>query len=249
MRSAPAQVVRVVLAATIAIGAAGCGDDDADGTQQRATATPPATTTTAGTSGTPFPTDDVTPLERGATYTTTRFTPPLEITTTDGSWFAETGDRPDDFSLALDVPRGQAILGFHRARRVVDPRRGARKPGDVVPGPRDFAVWLQSHPHLRTTRPVPTTALGLRGVRLDVTVRSSQRRVPDDCGKFVGACVALLHDGFDWALYPEDSKARFLVLDQGGRQLIIDEWVQPRRRFDRVVRDLDRQLRAILVSP
>ena len=244
MPSGPAAlVVRTAVVAAIAFGATGCGDDDPGEPGPR------ATTTATGTAGRPFPTGDVTPLESGVTYTTRRFTPPLQITTTDEPWIAETGDRPNDFSLALDVPRGQAILGFHRAKLVVDPRRGAEKPGDRVPGPRDFAAWLRTHPHLRTTRPVPTTALGLRGVRIDVTVRSAPGRVPDDCGKFVGVCVALLHDGFDWALYPEDSKARFLVLDQGGRQLIIDEWVQPRRRFDRVVRDLDRQLRAIRVSP
>lgn len=127
------------------------------------------------------------------------------------------------------------ILGFHRATRVVDPRRGARKPGDLVPGPRDFVAWLRSHPHLRVTKPVPVTALGLRGVRVDMEVRSAPDRIPDDCGKLTGTCPALLHDGFDRALYTSDSKARFLVLDQGGRQLVLDQWVLPRERFGALV--------------
>jgi hypothetical protein len=51
--------------------------------------------------------------------------------------------------------------------QVFDPARGGTTPGDAVAGPEDFAQWLTDHPHLKTTKPAPVEALGLKGVSIE----------------------------------------------------------------------------------
>ena len=208
----------------------------------------PASTTaskSAAPAGTPFPTGDFWPLQSGTTYTTRKFQPSLTITPGKGKWTAELGDRPDHLATALDVTRGQAIIGFHHMTQVFDPDAGGKIPGDAVEGPADFAEWLTAHPRLNATKPKPASLLGLEGVRIDITTKSSPRRVPDDCGKFDPPCLPLFYDGFEPVNYGGDWKGRFYVLDQGERQLVVEEAIQPPRKFDRLVKQLDAQLDAV----
>ena len=199
-----------------------------------------------------FPTEDVFPLESGKTYTTTRFRPTLRIKVQPGEWIAGTADRPDHLTVEREVDRGDAILAFHHFTKVFDPRKGGVKPGDMVDGPRDVVRWLRTHPHLRTTAPVAVTRLGLRGVRMDVLVRSSPPRVPRDCGKVTGGtgdCVALFHDGFDFAVYPETGRSRFYVLGRPGEQLVVELSAMPKARFASRVKMLERQLDGVTIVP
>jgi hypothetical protein len=67
-------------------------------------------------------------------------------------------------------------VSFHHITRVFPPKTGGVIPGDAVAGPADFATWLTTHPYLRATNPKPVEALGLKGVSIDVRVKSSQPR-------------------------------------------------------------------------
>ena len=218
----------------------GCGDAD-EGVTPTADTKPHRTAAKL----TPYPTNDERPVESGVTYTTAQFRPHLAITVRPGAWVAETGDRPDHVSIARDIGRGQAILAFHHMTRVFDPRRGGETPGEQVAGPSDFAAWLVAHPHLRTTRPVAVERLGMRGLKIEVTTRSSAERTPDACLKLAAPpCVALFHDGFDFAVYPSDARTRFYVLGKPGDQLVVEEWVEPTALFTHQVCVLERQLNA-----
>ena len=227
----------VALCTLCALGA--CGGED--GTTATTSATPHA----AAAKVAPYPTDDERPVESGVTYTTTRFRPHLAMTVTPGVWIAETGDRPDHVSIARDIARGQALLAFHHMTRVFDPRRGGKTPGDQIAGPSDFSAWLLAHPHLRATR--PNLHRAARHARRDDRGHDHVvgEHTPDACAKFAApACIALFHDGFDYAVYPTDSRTRFYVLGKPGAQLVVEEWVEPKAQFAHQIRVLERELRA-----
>lgn len=93
-----------------------------------------------------------------------------------GEWLATGADSTDHIEIepaAVKDPVDDATLAFHHITRVFDPATGGQEPGDAVPGPDDFASWLTTHPHLRTTKPKPVEALGLEGVSIDVRVNVS----------------------------------------------------------------------------
>ena len=50
---------------------------------------------------------------------------------------------------------------------------------------------VADHIGLKATRPKPVEALGLKGVSIDVRVKSSQPRKYKDCGKVEGDCVVM----------------------------------------------------------
>lgn len=229
-----------VLVLVLALALAACGSDDE--------APSPVASKTRAPAGTPFPGADMVPLQSGVTYTTRKFQPSLSITPGEGKWMAEVGDRPDHLAMALEVTRGQGIIGFHHMTRVIDPDAGGAIPGDAVEGPADFAEWLTAHPHLKATEPEPVSLLGLEGVRVDIESKSSPKKIPDDCGKFEPPCVPLFFDDFEIVSYGSDWKGRFYVLDQGERQLVVEQAVQPPAKFRAVVRRLDAQLEAVKLA-
>jgi hypothetical protein len=230
-------MTKLSCALVLVLALAACGSDDKPKSTGASKPSAPA--------GTPFPTGDMWPLQSGTTYTTRKFQPSLSITPGKGKWMAEVGDRPDHLATALDVTRGQAIIGFHHMTKVMDPDAGGKIPGDAVEGPADFAEWLTAHPRLVATKPKPASLLGLEGVTVDITAKSSPKRIPDDCGKFEPPCVPLFYDGFEIVSYGGDWKGRFYVLDQGERQLVVEQAIQPPRKFERLVRQLDAQLDAV----
>ena len=73
---------------------------------------------------------------------------------------------PDHVEIepTLEDPVDSSALAFHHMTQVFPPETGGVTPGDAVPGPDDFAKWLTDHPHLKTTKPKPVEALGLKGV-------------------------------------------------------------------------------------
>jgi hypothetical protein len=208
------------LALVVLLCTAGCGG-------QR-TVAHTATTSSAAAPSQGFGDDQ--PLKAGKTYTSRVFKPSLRFTVPPGSWVTEVGDNAPSFSIAAVRPRPpltQAILAVHRVTSVFDARRGGRRPGDVVPFHGDFATWLRRHPHLVTTSPRHVTLLGLPGVQLDVTTRSSPSVVPEDCGKVGAGCVPLLYDGRDFVFYAKTIRGRFtvLALPQGG-QLVVEQFAE-----------------------
>ncbi|MCW3063171.1 MAG: hypothetical protein JWN32_343, partial [Solirubrobacterales bacterium] len=174
--------------------------------------------------------DTATDVQPGHTYTTRLFRPTISLTVPAGHWATEQGDSRAHISFADQKPphgMAQAIVELHRIDHVFDPRRGGRIPGDEVPLHGSFVSWLRRHPHLRVTRPRPTRLLGLPGVVLDVSTRSSPARLPGDCAKTGRHCVPLFFDGLDYIDYSDTSRGRFSVLTlPGGGELVVEEFVE-----------------------
>ena len=194
----------------------------------------PAAPTASKPAVTPFPSIDRADLAARTTYTTRQFKPNVTLTLPEGEWKAVGGDSPDHVEIEPTVqdPVDSSALAFHHMTRVFDPKTGGRTPGDAVPGPEDFARWLTDHPHLKTTTPKPVEALGLKGVSIDVRVRSSQPRRYKDCGKVAGDCVVLFVGKVEPIVYGSKSFGRFYVLEQpDGKELVVEQYVEPASAF------------------
>ena len=188
----------------------------------------------AAPSLTPFPSIDMADLAGGTTYTTKQFRPNITLTLPAGEWKAVGGDSPDHVEIEPTPrdPVDSSAIGFHHMRRVFDPATGGETPGDAVAAPADFAAWLTGHPHLKTTTPKPVEALGLKGVSIDVRVRSSQPRKYRDCGKLAGDCVVMFIGKIEPLVYGSASFARFYVLEQpDGKQLVVEQYIEPASAF------------------
>lgn len=193
-----------------------------------------ASTPSATPSITPFPTIDRADLITGTTYTTRQFKPNITLTMPEGDWLATGADSADHIEMepVVEPPVENATLAFHHMTKVFDPATGGKTPGDAVAGPADFAAWLTHHPHLKTTKPKPVEALGLKGVSIDVRVKSSQPRRYKDCGKVGGECVVMFISSIEPIVYGSDSFGRFYVLEQpDGKQLVVEQAVTPPSAF------------------
>lgn len=221
------RLLALTLAATAALVPVGCGSKSEPG---RAGETKPA-----AASLTPFPSIDRADLVASTTYTTRLFKPSITLTLPAGAWLATGADSADHIEIeprAVTDPVDSATLAFHHMTRVFDPKRGGVLPGDAVPGPSDFAAWLTHHPHLRTTKPRPVQALGLKGVSIDVRVKSAQPRQYKDCGKVEGDCVVMYISKIEPIVYGSRSFGRFYVLQQpDGKQLVVEQAVEPASAF------------------
>lgn len=212
MRSPAVLLVLLVALATA------CGGDE------KQTAAPAKPTVT------PFPTIDRADLAVGTTYTTQQFKPNITLTLPDGEWIAAGADSPEHVEIepTPEDPVDSSALAFHHMTQVFPPETGGVTPGDAVPGPGDFAKWLTDHPHLRATKPKPVEALGLKGVAIDVRVKSSQPRQYKDCGKVEGDCVVMFVGKVEPIVYGSKSLGRFYVLEQpGGKQLVVEQYIEP----------------------
>ena len=179
---------------------------------------------------TPFPSIDMADLVPGTTYTTRQFKPNLRLTLPAGEWKAVGADSRDHVEIEPTVkdPVDSSAIAFHHMTQVFDPAAGGTMPGDAVAGPDDFAKWLTDHPHLKATKPEPVEALGLRGVSIDVRVRSSQPRQYKDCGKVEGECVVMFVGKVEPIVYGSKSFGRFYVLEQpDGKELVVEQYVEP----------------------
>lgn len=220
-----------------AIVIAACGDDV--GTDAGKAAAPESAMT-------PLPTIDMADLKSGVQYTTRAFEPRIRFTIPEGEWKAESADKPDHIEVVMnpDPPVQTAGIGFHHMKQVFPPGEGGVIPGDAVEGPDDFAEWLTSHPHLKASKPRPVEALGLEGVSVDVTVKSSQPKKYKDCGKVDGPhCVVMYVGGIEPLVYGSQTFGRFLVLEQpDGGELVVEQFVEPRKAFGKVAGILDEVL-------
>ena len=193
---------------------------------------------------TPFPTVTFADLKPGVEYTAQAFEPNFRITLPEGEWKAASATA-DHVEMELDgePPVQMAGIGFHHMTQVFPAEEGGELPGDATEAPDDFAAWLTEHPHLKATEPRPVEALGLKGVSVDVTVRSSQPKQYRDCGKYEGDCVTMYVGGVEPYVMGSLSISRFLVLDQpDGRQLVVELWVEPRRAFRKQLKAFEEAL-------
>jgi hypothetical protein len=218
-----------------------CGGDDK-----------PSAATAAKPTVTPYPSIDLGDLENGASYASRKFEPALTLTIPqEGEWHTAGADNPDHVELEPEPvpPVSSSGISFHHMTRVFPPDEGGVIPGDAVAGPADFAAWLTSHPHLRTTKPKPVEALGLKGVSIDVRVKSSQTRKYKDCGKVEGECVVMFIGSVEPLVYGSKTFGRFYVLDEpGGKQLVVEEFAEPASAFKKTEPQLDAVLRSARVA-
>lgn len=222
-----------MLAALAVTGCGGGGDERA------------ATTPAPKPSGTPFPAVTFGELVPGVEYTTQKFQPAIRLTLPEGTWETPSGDTADHVEIEPETtpPVQEAGFAFHHMKQVFPAEEGGEIPGDAVDGPEDFAEWLTSHPHLKATKPEPVVALGLKGVSIDVTVKSSQPRKYKDCSKYEGDCVVMFPGGFEPLVYGSQTYGRFYVLEQpGGGQLVVEQFVEPRKQFERQAKLFDEAL-------
>jgi hypothetical protein len=231
-RTVPLIAVLVLLTA--------CGDDK------------PSAATAAKPTVTPYPSIELGDLENGASYASGKFKPELALTIPqEGEWHTAGADNPDHVELEPEPvpPITGSGASFHHMTRVFPPKTGGVIPGDAVAGPADFAAWLTSHPHLRTTKPKPVEALGLKGVSIDVRVKSSQTRKYKDCGKVEGECVVMFIGSVEPLVYGSKTFGRFYVLDEpGGKQLVVEEFAEPASAFKKTEPQLDAVLRSARVA-
>jgi hypothetical protein len=209
-----------LLLAVLAALVAGCGGDD------KKTDTP----VVVKPGLTPFPSVDRADLEPGRKYTTQQFKPSITLKIPEGDWIAAGADSADHVEIepTPEDPVDSSALAFHHMIQVFDPATGGVTPGDAVPGPDDFAAWLTGHPHLKATKPKPVEALGLKGVAIDVRVKSSQPRRYKDCGKVLGDCVVMFVGKVEPIVYGSKSLGRFYVLEQpDGKELVVEQYVEP----------------------
>lgn len=217
------------LAIATALFLAACaGEDEADAPAQKSTPEPVAATTT------PLSTIDNSNLTAGTTYTTKLFKPNITFTVpSEGEWKLFGSDSPDHIEIepVVEDPVDLATIGFHHMTQVFPPETGGEIPGDAVPGPDDFAKWLTDHPHLKTTKPKPVEALGLKGVSIDVTVKSAQPKQYKDCGKVEGDCVVMFVSKVETIVYGSTTFGRFYVLEQpDGKELVVEQAVEPGKK-------------------
>ena len=122
-------------------------------------------------------------------------------------------------------------LHFTKPLRVYDPSNpGGRK---LIPAPKDpdkWVLWLQRHPNLESSKPVPVRMEGEKGVRIDVTATSKQANCEGD------PCVPLfpIADGGEISPGVQETD-RFVIVDVRGKTVVIDAFA-PVDKFEEFVK-------------
>ena len=222
-------VTAAALATTIAVGCGSDGEPEA----QRAKST-------AKAAAEMLPRNVEIVLERGRRYKTSVFEPSLELTVpTGGTWLtAGTPEVRDSVALVLDEGRRPPnTFSVNRIEAVADPRHGARDRADAVDAPTDFVAWLQNHPNLKATEPTTMQIAGHEGRQIDVTVKSTPKRMPDACTVQHGAdCLPVFFAGDVPIVYAVGDHVRFTVLEATRGPLVIEQFAWPPGEFERVLK-------------
>ena len=179
-----------------------------------------------------MPTTTDSPLIAGKRYVSKQFCPGLTFTLPDGAWVGM--DAPGGVTMRLlpSAPIRQGILSLNHISKVFDPQRGGRTIADAVAAPADFTTWLEHHPRLKASKPVPVTVAGLHGVQVDVRPTSYPRRHPAECDPPQELpCLPVWFADRDGVVYPKNTKTRFLVLDDHGHQLVVEAFADPADAF------------------
>jgi hypothetical protein len=151
-------------------------------------------------------------------YATDEFEPALSFSLSDGSWRLTSRETTDALSMG-GPQRGE--LNFTNPSHVFDPSNLSEL--KEVPAPEsadEWASWLERHPNLDTSTPVPVTVGGAPGMRIDVTYGGAF--LPRDvCGEY--ACVPLFTFGKSGvrASAHDEAKTRFVIVDIGSETVVI----------------------------
>jgi WD40 repeat protein len=139
--------------------------------------------------------------------------------TTNKLWI---GTEPEGVQL---TEGGQLI--FTNPRHVFDPSNLSEL--KELPEPEnadEWVSWLQRHPNLDTSKPVPVSVGGASGKRIDVTYASTPENYPRDyCGE--QPCVPLFSHMVSYGEWTD----RFVIVDAGEETVVIDA-AAPEDKFD-----------------
>ena len=236
--------------AVAALAAAGCGDDD---DEPAAASEKPATERQEKTSeARDFPVQADFPVTPGIEYVTTRFKPQVTLSVPSGAWRT---DWPEDthiasMSMVSDPTFNLAGIGLHRIEKVADPQKGARTVADAVDPPDDYIQWLADHPRLDASEPKAVTVDGHEGRQIEVTPKSFPKRQPTACKEEPPnmPCVVLYFAGAEPFWYYASGKVRFTGIDVGGEQVVVEQLVDPKERFDALAKKSDPVLESLRFS-
>ena len=140
--------------------------------------------------------------------------------------------------------------------RVLDPFKEWDERRNLLPFPDSLPRWLARHPNLETTSPLPTSVGGINGVSADTEVAFVPR---DNPWPTCGGCVTLLAlsarhetgplttDDLVNALGP-DEVDRWIVLETGGRIIVVNAFSADRRSFERFMPAADRVLATMVIA-
>jgi uncharacterized protein YjbI with pentapeptide repeats len=149
-------------------------------------------------------------------YLTAKFEPAFRYEVGEG-WDALDQERAHWLAIR-NSERGQ--LTFTSPLHVFDPSNPSKL--KEVPAPQGvdkWVSWFQSHPNLETSEPVPVSVGGASGIQIDVTTTSAPENYPQE--KCPG-CVFLYPASEKPIGTIKGSKDRFVILDVGGKTVLID---------------------------
>jgi hypothetical protein len=148
-------------------------------------------------------------------YVSDEFYPPLSFKVGDG-WTVGEPETPEELFIVTG-PEGEQ-LHFTKPLRVYDQSApGERKLRRAPENTDEWVRWLQRHPNLESSKPVPVRMDGETGVQIDVTATSMQANCEGD------PCVPLFPTvGGGEIVSGVQDKDRFVIVDVGGKTVVID---------------------------
>jgi hypothetical protein len=173
------------------------------------------------------------------TYRTDEFRVPLQFELDEG-WIVQDHESTTEFGLRRDSGGdgfARDSLYFILISTVFTPDASR----ELEP-PNDLVGWFQDHPNLRVSTAKTVRIGGLEGRQVDVRVASLPKPGPPECG---GQCVLLFRfaEGLEWGVEPGWID-RFIILDVGGRKLIVT-YGSSSDRFKPFARRADALLRTV----
>ena len=221
---------------TTALTLVGCSSADSSGnaTESRAHSTPTASASTPPKCPNPEGAACLGALNASTTYTTQVFTPQLTYRVPTGGWF-NYEDTPGNFLL---VPPGDDLAGvtagtsdFIGVYTSVVPAQITEPNGCVIEPfagpwtPAKMASWFKKQPDLTTSRALPASIGGLRGVVVDLRTKPGAKlNSCTDQGhriKLAGLFTGQSPSSLDHAVIP-GMTMRLIMLAAAGKVLVLE---------------------------
>jgi len=169
------------------------------------------------------------------TYDTENFQPAFRFEVA-GEWQFTAPDTTDTLSILMEGSEGGGVL-FTNPQGIFDPNDLSKPPGGFTKSHKAdiWVSWLQRHPYLDTSKPVPVSVGSASGQLIDVTYSSTPENFPQDiCGE--EPCVPLYTGSTKESTSQsyEGIKERFIILNVGEETVIIDISA-PEGKFEKFV--------------
>lgn len=156
-------------------------------------------------------------------------------------------------ALAIDNRRLGGSINVAKLNAALDPSDPVgRRTAAVGTSVDEIAAWLQRHPYLQVTAPVPVTLGGARGVAMDV-----QLKLPANFPQLpycAQPCLAVLRVSeertpVDRIGFIAGHKDRLIILDVNGQRVVVDSLVYSAERFEAFMLEAQKVLDSIAFNP